>query len=645
MHKLNLRVFLPLVVVLLACSACNYPSPATPPPEATAANAPEPSPGMPATPGPSRLLTICMGLEPGSLFLYGDESVTARGVRQAIYDGPYDVVGYKYLPVIMEKIPAAADGDVSITPVAVQAGSLFLDGNGKLVNLAEGNLYKPAGCKDSSCAVAYSGQDPVQMDQMTVRYKLRGGLQWSDGTPLTADDSRYSFEVASSLYPRAHPDVIAITQSYQALDDTTIEWKGVPGYQTAEIMENFFSPLPRHAWGNLKPEELLTADASSRRPMGWGPYTIDEWTAGDHISLSKNPNYFRKDEGLPFFDKLVYRFVPNRDEALAALLAGECDYLDETTGLESKNTQLQDLQKSGKVVVAYETGTAWEHIDFGIVPINAAAQPSLFQSKMTRQAIAMCIDRQGMADQLFFGQSAVPDSYVPSSHPLYNPDVKRYTFDPQAAGKLLDAAGWLDSDGNPSTPRVSKGVAGLADGTPLAFTFLTTNEEEKQSAAQLLKDSLAQCGIQVDVKSQPWEELFAPGPNGPVFGRIFAMTQFGWASSVEPPCFLYTTQEIPGPYPDYPKGWGGSNASGYSNPDFDKACRQALATLPDTPEHKAAHFQAQSIFAEDLPAIPLYLRLKLVAMRPDMCGVTLDPSADSALWNLEKFNYGEGCQK
>ena len=128
-----------------------------------------------------------------------------------------------------------------------------------------------------------------------------------------------------------------------------------------------------------------------------------------------------------------------------------------------------------------------------------------------------------------------------------------------------------------------------------------------------------------------------------MFGRNFSMAQFAWITSLDPPCFLYTSSEIPGPYPDFPRGWGGANVSGYSNPEFDQACRQALFSLPDSPEHTEAQRQAQAIFAEDLPAIPLYTRSKLVVTRPDMCGVLVDPSSGSALWNLETFNYGKDC--
>jgi len=186
-------------------------------------------------------------------------------------------------------------------------------------------------------------------------------------------------------------------------------------------------------------------------------------------------------------------------------------------------------------------------------------------------------------------------------------------------------------------------VAGVPEGTSLEIAFLTTDEEEKQRAAAILQGSLAACGVKLNISAQPVETLFAPGPEGALFGRNFSLAQFGWDSSLEPPCFLYTSQEIPGPYPEFPKGWGGANVSGYNSPDFDRACQQVLFTLPEMPEHRLAHSLAQSIFAEDLPVLPIYQRLKLAAARPDFCGVLIDSSTDSALWNLEALDYGDGC--
>lgn len=646
MLKIRLKFFLfGLVIIFITGSCTATPRPTVPLEPTSAATEMPPMISTPtATPEPPRLLTVCMGREPVSLFLYGDTSVAARSIRQAIYDGPFDFQAFSASPVILESNPSLESGELRLEPVQVQPGALIVDEAGQLTSLKEGVVYRPSTCNAPECALAFSGTDAVVMDQLVARFKLRPGLRWADGTPLTASDSEYSFEIAKSLFPRARADLVAHTQAYQAVDETTVEWRGLPGYQDPQSPTFFFTPLPRHAWGNMTPEELFTAEISARQPLGWGAYRIDEWTPGDHISLSKNPAYFRAAEGLPYFDHLVFRFVGNGAEALAALLAGECDYVDETAGLEAQAPELFQLQEDGRIGLALAAGMAWEQLVFGIASLDPA-RPALFQPPEIRQAIALCLDRQAMADELGFGRSLVPDTYVPPAHPLANAAVKRYPHDPQAGIALLEASGWLDSDGDPSTPRIAQAVPGVPDGTAFEFSLSTSAGAEQQRMAEILQASLGECGIRVTSTPSPAGELFAPGPDGPVFGRQFALAQFGWITAIEPPCSLYTSSEIPGVYPAAPKGWGGANAGGYSNPEFDVACRQARSALPGTSEHQDAHARAQQIFAEDLPALPLYLRLRLVAMRPDLCGVVVDPSAESALWNLEALDYGAGCAR
>jgi peptide/nickel transport system substrate-binding protein len=255
----------------------------------------------------------------------------------------------------------------------------------------------------------------------------------------------------------------------------------------------------------------------------------------------------------------------------------------------------------------------------------------------------MCIDRQQIVQALFPDQSQVMDSYTSSANPLFNPQARQYLYDPAGGASLLQTAGWIDLDNDPLTPRIAQAVPGVVDGTPFQVDLLTQDTPERQQAAELIKESLAQCGIQVNVRNLESAELFAPGPDGLVFGRKFDLAQFGWDTSLEPPCELYTTRQIPGPYPQYPMGWGGANASGYSQPEFDSACATARNSLPDDPIHQEAHFQAQAIFAEDLPVLPLYSRFRIVAARPDLCGLQLDPQAHGVFWNIEGYNYGEEC--
>ena len=133
-------------------------------------------------------------------------------------------------------------------------------------------VYRPSGCAEQACAQTYTGDQPVQVDQLVLRFRLLAGLQWSDGAPLTAADSVYSYEVARSLYPAAWPERVLRTQSYRALDERTVEWTGVPGDQDGLYQTRFYPPLPQHAWGGLSPQELPSAELASRQPLGWGAY-------------------------------------------------------------------------------------------------------------------------------------------------------------------------------------------------------------------------------------------------------------------------------------------------------------------------------------------------------------------------------------
>jgi peptide/nickel transport system substrate-binding protein len=650
---LNLKKLLILLFCIILLSACQFnlsteglPTPGLSVPEKTEPVKPvltETSlPILTETPLP-RQLSICLGKEPKSLFLYDAVSSAAKSVLEAIYDGPFDRLNFQPQPVILAKLPAQQDGDVLFEAVAVNKGDALVDAYGNLNSLGEGVVYRPSGCYDQSCAQPYTGDQAVQVDEWVVRFRLKAGLLWANGNPLSADDSVYSYEVAKALYPAALPALIQRTKSYQAKDNLTVEWRGVPGYLDGDIAGKFFSPLPRLTWGSLKPEELGTAEISARTPLGWGAYQIMEWVGGDHITLQKNPNYFRGAEGLPAFDILTFRFMPNGSEAMDALLAGECDLVDPNAVQDVALSQLEELQQQGKVSLIQQPDTAWEQISFGIVPLDEQS-PKFFAAKEVRQAISLCIDRPALAEQIFGGLAEAAQAYVSAESPYFNLEAPLNAYDPAKGQDLLQKAGWVDQDNDLQTPRASLGVAGIPDNTVFMVDYLVSPDAERQAVAKQVQADLAECGIGTNITTQEAQQYLAPGPEGPVFGRRFQMAQFAWPASWEPPCYLYSSDEVPGPYPDYPKGWGGVNASGYANPEYDGACRDGRFTLAEEPLHTQAYFQAQSILAEDLPALPLYWHFKTILTRPDFCGVKVDASTQEAFWNIEGFNYGEGCK-
>lgn len=594
------------------------------------------------TPTPARLLSICLVNEPRSLFLYDAVSSSEKSVLEAIYDGPIDIKDFIASPVILDKMPSLANGEVVLQSVPVAPGDLLVDVRGILTNLADGVVYRPSGCTDLVCSQTYTGSDPVQMDQLVVRFKLLPGLLWSDDAPLTSADSVYSFEVARNLQTADLAGQVSYTSSYKAIDELTVEWTGLPGFIDGQYQTKFFAPLPQHAWASIPVNELSSNEASSQLPLGWGPYVIDEWVPGDHITLHANPHYFRAAEGLPHFENLVFRFVSDNNEALSAILAGECDLVDQSAGLETQTTALLQLKDKSSISLVFQTASAWDLLEFDLSPLSAD-RTAFFGTREVRQAVAMCIDRQALVENLSGRQMQVADLYVPSSHPLYNPDAQHYSYDLKTAADLLKAAGWVDNDNDPSTPRIAQGVKDVADGTLFSIQYLTSDDAEHQAAAQQIQADLNQCGIGVNISFQPVQQFLASGPDGPVFGRNFDLAQFAWITANEPPCSLYLSEEIPGPYPDYPKGWGGVNASGYSNPTYDQACLGALYSLPDMVQHPQKHAEAQAVFAEDLPALPLYWHYRVIVGRPDLCGLPQGSMTESIFSNLELFDYGEGC--
>ncbi|HSB64959.1 MAG TPA: ABC transporter substrate-binding protein, partial [Anaerolineales bacterium] len=251
-----------------------------------------------------------------------------------------------------------------------------------------------------------------------------------------------------------------------------------------------------------------------------------------------------------------------------------------------------------------------------------------------------CVDRQNVVNAVMLGQSSVPDTYIPASHPLFNPQATQWTYDPAAANALLDEIGWRDADNDPATPRVAVNVTGVPDGTPLEMNYETTNALVRQQITQMVAESLAGCGIKINIILHTANEWFAVGPHGPLYGRKYDLGEFAWLTGVIPPCDLFLSSEITGEG----NNWTGQNSAGYSDPTFDIACNQQMQSLPGEPDYLQGVMEAQRIFSEQLPVLPLFYRLKTAAARPDLCGYALDPTSSSDFWNIEAFDYGPGCK-
>jgi peptide/nickel transport system substrate-binding protein len=671
--RVYLLSFIVLLVVMMGVSACQsqqvspgITSTIIQTPEVTALVVPTPEELPPAD-----TLVICMGQEPSTLYLYGGGTIAARNIQQAIYDGPYDLLSFFYQPVIFEKLPHLGDGDAYLEPVTVSEGDLVVDENNSLVTLEPGMRIRPHGCLEGDCFVEYTGGS-VEIDQMVVTFNLLPGLKWSDGEPLTASDSVYAFTVASHRDTPTSKFITDRTASYEALDGNTVLWRGVPGFLDPTYYLNFFGPLPEHLYGEYTPLELHQMDFSPQMLVGWGPYVMDQWVPGESITMRKNPYYHRANEGLPYFDRLVYRFIgTNVNDNLAALLTGECDILDQTTLLDNNSYELLlELETVGRLDAVFMPGNFWEHIDFGIHPVSyddgystdAGDRPDFFGDVRTRQAIAMCLDRQTVVDTVLYGQTNVLLSYLHENHPLFNLLVDTYPYDPNRGIALLEEVGWKDEDGNGI--REAHNVIGIDEGTPFSFRYWTTSATERVRVSEIFEQNLLDCGIEVNLEYFSFDEFFIFSADGPIAGRNFDLVQFAFNSGVEPACDQWLSSKIPGdtslkvgqvPWLAQALGdsvsqdnqafigWDIWNNAGYANPIYDNVCENALKTLPGEESYVENHFLAQEIIMTDLPVIPLYWRNEIGATRPDLCGYDLNQNAVSELWNIESIGYGSLC--
>lgn len=548
------------------------------------------------------ILDVCLTQEPDSLYLYGDYTIWSSLILEAIYAGPIRIQNFEPQPIILTRVPSLENGGAVIKSVTVQEGDRVINDEGAPIDLAVGAMIRPSGCYSSDCAIEYNG-GPIQMDQMEVTYEFLQGLTWSDGHPLSAADSVYSFNLYANEATPTEKYSVQRTANYYALGNTQVVWVGLPGFVTNDYSTYLWNPLPEHIWGAYTPGQLLSAEVSTRKPLGWGPYMIEEWISGDRIVMKKNPNYFRAREGLPAFEQLIVHFT---SDPLGGTLSGTCDVVLHP---EDSPKTLLEYHDEGKINYVRVASNGFEHIDFNLQPKSGYGgdfflHTDNFQDVRVRQAFAYCLDREAIADS---SDAIVGHAYVPTTSPYFPEDATIYPHDPAQGRQLLSEAGWIDSNGN-----------GIRDknGVEFSVRLLTTTSAARTTTSNLIKSQmLNNCGIEVIPDQRP--EAFDL-----IFDRQYDLALFTWLTGPQPPCDLYVSGGV-------------QNNIGYSNPEFDEACRRASSTF-DEEEKLFYHQEALRIFTRDLPSVILYFNTDFGYSAPHIAGLTLD-SSNNAFWNVEEI--------
>jgi peptide/nickel transport system substrate-binding protein len=591
----------------------------------------------PATPGGT--LVIGQGQEPDQLYIYGGSMLAASHVQNSLYDGPIEGLSYDYQPVILEKLPKLEEegSGATLETVTVKAGEKYVD--------------------PETQEVVTATQEVADLPQLTVRWTLKPGVTWEDGTPVTADDSVFSQKLACDKDTPASKFTCDRTVSYTKVDDQTVEWKALPGFTDQTYFANYYTPLPRQQtnkdgkrFDQLTAAEVLKDETFTRKPFSYGPFKIEEWQSGDHITLAKNPYYWRKDEGLPFLDKVIHKFIPDSNALLAALTSGDVDIATQD-GLDINQFEpLEAAKEAGQITPYYVIGTTWEHIDFDLNPVDQRVP--LGACAEIRHAMITGTDRQTMVDQIQKGKSAVQDTYIPKEHWAFPPEgsITTYPYDPAKAKTTLDDMGFTaGTDGYRTASKditctITTNIKGdtkeqkIPKGTKLELTLQTTSGNTMREQTTLLfQQNMKDIGVKVNLDYVASNVFFEDGPKGPLFGRRFDLGEFAWLTGVQPPVALYYCTEIPGE----DNNWAGQNETGWCNPDYDKAGKKASTTLKRA-DSLPLYYDAQKLFTDGVPVMPLFARVKVMATAPNVVNFAPNATVNSETWNIETWGFSEG---
>ncbi len=465
----------------------------------------------------------------------------------------------------------------------------------------------------------------VSADGKTITYKLKEGLVWSDGQPLTCDDVAFTWQA------RMTKDVgIVSTTGYSDIE--TIE---CPNPTTVVIkFKNFFAPyltlfddhiFPKHYAGD--PKDMKNW-AFNRKPLGAGPFKLDEWVADSYITLSRNPNYREKDK--PYLDQVVIRIVPSSEVAMQLLASGEVDIVWNNT-----EADIPQLEKMAGVKISDPLQIGGERLFLNLAENKDPSDPNkphlILSDVRVRQAIEYGINKQRIIDKLLYGK-AKPGTNEINAGFFQCSDFKPRPYDPEKAKQLLTEAGWIPG---PDGIRVSKGAKVAPDGTRLRLKYSTTSGNKLREDSQvLIVEDMKAIGVELYIENAPSSVVIGTWDGGsPRRHGNFDIIMYTTNAGIDPHSQmtnLFASWMIP-----HEGNKGGLNYTRFSDPQVDDLLKKA-AVEPDINKRRDLYCQVAKIGQEATNMIYLYQRLDLDSYRDRLQGWV--PNAwDNNGWNAESW--------
>lgn len=401
----------------------------------------------------------------------------------------------------------------------------------------------------------------VAEDGLTYTFNLRQGVLFHDGSELTAEDVKYTFD----FYSQSGNTIASRFQGMASVDiiDTYTVVVNMESINAAFLTNAGEVPIVPAAY-----HAEVGEDTFRTQPIGTGAFSVREWRAAEFTELEAFPEHFR---GAPSVQTIRLEVVPEPSVRYISLITG-------------------DAQSSVWPLLVEDSLSFEDDPDFRLVrtlansvrfiPLNNEL-PQLSDVRV-RRAMLHALDRQRIIDDLWNGTAVIAHANLsPKNVFFHNPDVPQYPYDQEAAVALLEEAGW------------TVGADGIRekDGMRLSFTCTTiTGDQARRPIAELSQQMLRQVGIDMQLAEAPIASILEGLRNGTLEASLFNWT-FGSTPEPDPSATLLSD--------------GGNNFNRYSNPEMDDLILRGLQTV-DLEERRAIYFRIQEIVAEDVPFLYLH---------------------------------------
>lgn len=424
---------------------------------------------------------------------------------------------------------------------------------------------------------------------VALTFTIREGASWGDGTPVSTRDVLFTWEVGK--HPQSgvtNGEMYRRLWKVDVVDDRTFVMHDARLSFTYNAY-NDFRLLPEHlerpvfAQDPATYRNRTTFDTDPANPgLATGPYRIASHRSGSEIVVERNPRWWGEK---PWFDRITVRTIENTAALEANLLSGQIDMIDGELGLSLDQALAFERRHADRFTVFYKPGLVFEHIDLRLDnPILADVR--------VRRALLYGADREAINQRLFAGRQPVADTGINALDWIHTTEVPHYPYDRERAAALLDEAGW----------RAGAGGIRQMDGKPLRLKLMSTaGNRSRELVQQVLQSQWRQIGIDVAIENEPPRVFFGETLSR---RRFDGLALFAWISSPENvPRSTLHSQEIP----SAENGWSGQNFGGYANPRMDELM-DAIEIELDRGRRERLWHELQRIYAQDLPALPLFFR-------------------------------------